>query len=95
LRIVLKPELSQVLNNIAVDMKMNTHLKNVKLIIKGRNPIVLENFSIRGNNIRYFVLPEALPIDTLLIDDGPRINKNKNNLGKRLAYKVVKFSKIN
>jgi len=95
LRIVLKPELSQVPNNIAVDMKMNTHLKNVKLIIKGRNPIVLENFSIRGNIIRYFVLPEALPIDTLLIDDGPRINKNKNNLGKRLAYKVGKFSKIN
>lgn len=67
---------------------MNTHMKNVKLVVKGRNPITLENFSIRGNNIRYFVLPEGLPIDTLLIDDGPKINKNRNSLGKRLAYKV-------
>lgn len=74
--------------SLAVDMRMNTHMKNVKLVVKGRNPITLENFSIRGNNIRYFVLPEGLPIDTLLIDDGPKINKNRNSLGKRLAYKV-------
>ena len=74
---------------LAVDMKMNTHMKNVKLVVKGRNPVSLENFSIRGNVIRYIVLPEPLPIDTLLIDDGPRINKNRNGLSKRLAYKVT------
>ena len=25
-----------------------------------------------GNNIRYIILPDALPLDTLLIDDEPR-----------------------
>lgn len=25
-----------------------------------------------GNNIRYIVLPDSLPLDTLLIDDEPR-----------------------
>ena len=70
---------------------MNTHMKNVKLVVKGRNPVSLENFSIRGNNIRYFILPESLPIDTLLIDDGPKISKNKNNNSKRLAYKVTYY----
>ena len=73
---------------IAVDMRMNTHLKNVKLTVKGKNPVSLENFSIRGNNIRYFVLPESLPIDTLLVDDGPKIPRNKDKIPKRLTFKV-------
>lgn len=50
---------------IAVDMRMNTHLKNVKMTVKNKNPVSLDNFSIRGNNIRYFILPESLPVDTL------------------------------
>ena len=32
----------------------------------------LETLSIRGNNIRYFILPDSLPLDTLLIDDRPK-----------------------
>ena len=28
--------------------------------------------SIRGNNIRYYILPDSVPLDTLLIDDGPK-----------------------
>ncbi len=36
-----------------VDMAMNTHLKAVKLTVKNKNPIPLEQLSIRGNNIRY------------------------------------------
>ena len=67
---------------------MNAHLKNVKLTVKGKNPISLENFSIRGNNIRYIILPEKLPIDTLLVDDGPRVPKYKDKIPKRLTYKV-------
>lgn len=73
---------------LAVDMKMNTHLKNVKLTVKGKNPVSLENYSIRGNNIRYFILSDSLPIDTLLVDDGPKIPKNKDKVPKRLTYKV-------
>ena len=68
---------------------MNTHLKNVKMTIKGKNPVSLENFSIRGNNIRYYVLPESLPIDTLLVDEGPKVQKQKEKIPKRMVYKVV------
>jgi len=55
-----------------VDMQMNTHLKTVKLTSKNRDPQSLDSLSIRGNNIRYFILPDALPLDTLLIDDAPK-----------------------
>jgi len=55
-----------------VDMQMNTHLKAVKLTTRNRDPQALDSLSIRGNNIRYFVLPDALPLDTLLVDDAPK-----------------------
>jgi small nuclear ribonucleoprotein D1 len=52
---------------------MNTHLKAVKLIPKGKNPISLEHLSVRGNNIRYYILPDNLNLDTLLVDiDQPK-----------------------
>ena len=54
-----------------VDIRMNTHLKKVKMQIKGKNPVTLEHYTIRGNNLRYFILPDSLPLDTLLIDDIP------------------------
>ena len=53
-------------------MSMNTHLKAVKMTLKGKDPVQLETLSIRGNNIRYFILPESLPLDTLLVDDEPK-----------------------
>ena len=55
-----------------VDVSMNTHLKTVKMTLKNRDPVQLDTLSIRGNNIRYFILPDSLPLDTLLIDDAPR-----------------------
>ncbi|KAI5118486.1 hypothetical protein M0805_003518 [Coniferiporia weirii] len=55
-----------------VDMQMNTHLKTVKMTMRNRDPQSLDSLSIRGNNIRYFVLPDALPLDTLLVDDAPK-----------------------
>jgi small nuclear ribonucleoprotein D1 len=55
-----------------VDMQMNTHLKTVKMTVKNKNPVHMDALSIRGNNIRYFILPDSLPIDTLLIDDSPK-----------------------
>ncbi|KAI0984657.1 hypothetical protein GJ496_001643 [Pomphorhynchus laevis] len=62
---------------IGVDMSMNTHLKAVKLIIKNREPLSLDFLTLRGNNIRYFILPDSLPLDTLLIDDTPKAKAKK------------------
>lgn len=56
---------------------MNTHLKAVKMTVKGKETIALEHLTIRGNNIRYFLLPESLALETLLIDDAPKV-KTKN-----------------
>jgi len=49
-----------------VDMSMNTHLKKVKMTIKGRDSVNLDSISIRGNNVRYFILPDSLTLDHLL-----------------------------
>jgi small nuclear ribonucleoprotein D1 len=51
---------------------MNTHLKTVKMTVKDREPISLDTLSIRGNNIRYWILPDSLPLDVLLVDDAPK-----------------------
>ncbi|ORY88043.1 hypothetical protein BCR35DRAFT_301947 [Leucosporidium creatinivorum] len=62
----------------AVDLSMNTHLKSVKLTVRNREPQSLDSLSIRGNNIRYYILPDSLPLDTLLIDDAPKAKKRKD-----------------
>lgn len=64
-----------------VDMSMNTHLKNIKMTVKNAEPNHLETLSIRGSNIRYFVLPDSLPLDTLLIDDAPKNRTRRRNAG--------------
>jgi len=56
---------------------MNTHLKAVKMTVKNREPVQLDTLSIRGNNIRYYILPDSLPLETLLIDDAPKSKKKK------------------
>lgn len=58
---------------------MNTHLKTVKMTTRNRDPQSLDTLSIRGNNIRYFVLPDALPLDTLLVDDAPKPKGRKKD----------------
>ena len=58
-------------------MSMNTHLRSVKMTVKGRDPISLDTLSLRGNNIRYYILPESVPLDTLLVDDAPRRKARK------------------
>src|SRR5690554_2445890 len=55
-----------------VDMSMNTHLRAVKMTVKNKDPVSLDSLSIRGSNIRYLILPDSLPLDTLLIDDSPK-----------------------
>uniref|UniRef100_A0A1I8JPC1 snRNP core protein D1 n=1 Tax=Macrostomum lignano TaxID=282301 RepID=A0A1I8JPC1_9PLAT len=66
---------------IGVDVAMNTHLRQVKMTLKNKDPITLDFLSIRGNNIRYIILPDNLPLDTLLVDDTPKIKKKKEGSG--------------
>uniref|UniRef100_UPI00398F8276 small nuclear ribonucleoprotein Sm D1-like isoform X1 n=1 Tax=Pristiophorus japonicus TaxID=55135 RepID=UPI00398F8276 len=66
-----------------VDVSMNTHLNTVKMTlnknirIRNRRPVQLETLSIRGKNIRYFVLPDSLPLDTLLVGVEPKVKSKK------------------
>lgn len=67
----------------SVSPQMNTALRTVKMTTKNKsNPsapgetISLDSINIRGSTIRYFILPDSLPLDTLLIDDQPK-PKNK------------------
>ncbi|EJT82002.1 small nuclear ribonucleoprotein Sm D1 [Gaeumannomyces tritici R3-111a-1] len=60
----------------SVSPQMNTALRNVKMTPRGQDPIPLDAMNIRGSTIRYFILPDSLPLDTLLVDDAPK-PKNK------------------
>ncbi|KAK6841848.1 hypothetical protein PG989_009608 [Apiospora arundinis] len=62
--------------------QMNTALKTVKMTAKGQDPISLDTMNIRGSTVRYFILPDSLPLDTLLIDDSV---KPKNKARKEIA----------
>jgi len=66
-----------------VDIAMNTHLRAVKMTVKGKNPVALDTLSIRGNNIRYVILPDTLNLDNYLADDTPKPKaKTKDTVGK-------------
>jgi len=78
-----------------VDISMNTHLKTVKLTLKGKNPVQvrpsscvprlifliehaisfmqLDSLSIRGNRIRYYILPDSLNLDALLVEEKKKV----------------------
>ena len=44
---------------------------------KGKNPTTYDSLSIRGNNIRCYILPDNLNLDQLLIDDAPKQKPGK------------------
>ncbi|KXJ95856.1 ER protein Pkr1-domain-containing protein [Microdochium bolleyi] len=69
----------------SVSPQMNTALKTVKMTSRGQDPITLDTMNIRGSMIRYFILPDSLPLDTLLIDDSV---KPKNKPRKEVAEKA-------
>jgi hypothetical protein len=52
---------------------------------RNREPVALDALSIRGNNIRYFILADALPLDTLLVDDAPKPKARKKDPAGRGA----------
>lgn len=73
---------------VGVDIAMNMHLKAVKLIPKGKNPMKMDHLSVRGNNIRYVILPDSLNLDTLLVDiDQPKIRpKRPEKPGRMIPF---------
>ncbi|KAH0472801.1 MAG: hypothetical protein KVP17_000311 [Porospora cf. gigantea B] len=73
---------------IGVDVVMNTHLKNVRMTVKGRAPISMDHLTCRGNNIRYYILPDSAPLDTLLIDDTPKNRPTKPKIASILGHMV-------
>jgi small nuclear ribonucleoprotein D1 len=75
-------------------MSMNTHLKAVKLTVKGREAVALDHLTIRGNNIRYFLLPESLPLETLLVDDAPKVRNKKQSRGDQRGAPGDKRRKV-
>lgn len=68
-----------------VDVAMNTHLKAVKVTSKNRGTINLDTLTVRGNNIRYYILPDSLPLETLLIDDAPKAKAKKKDTARGAA----------
>ena len=63
---------------VGVDVSMNIHLKSVKMTsYRGATPTQLDTLTIRGNNIRYVILPDALALDTLLLDEVPKAKAKK------------------
>jgi small nuclear ribonucleoprotein D1 len=41
-------------------------------IRKGKNPVSYATLSVRGSTIRAFLLPDAINVDALLVDDAPK-----------------------
>ncbi|CAI5523256.1 unnamed protein product [Closterium sp. Naga37s-1] len=80
---------------LGVDISMNTHLKTVKLTVKGKNPVALDHLSVRGHTIRYFILPDSLNLDTLLVDDAPRRKAKKQPAGPNLTESIPFRQQLN
>lgn len=63
------------------------------MTLKNREPTQLESLSIRGNNIRYFILPDSLPLDTLLVDIEPKIKSKKREAGERCERTLLQHTR--
>merc|ERR1719235_463735 len=61
-----------------VDVGMNTHFTAAKIAPKEGNPVNINQISVRGSHIRYFILPDSLNLDTLLLGlDTPKQRPKK------------------
>ena len=72
---------------------MNTHLKQVKVQHKGKETQQLEHLTIRGANIRYYLLPESLPLETHLSAESRQRNKKKTLSVNKRSKGIVKKPK--
>ena len=70
---------------VGVDISMNTHLETVKLTLKGKVPVALDHLCIR-DDIRDYILPDSLKLDTLLVDDTPRVKAKKPVAGASVKF---------
>ena len=52
-----------------VDVTMDTHLKSMKMTLKSKDPVQLVTLGIHSCYVCYFILPDNLPLDILLIDN--------------------------
>ena len=67
----------------AVDMQMNTHLKSVRVTTRTSPAVQVDSLSVRGSTIRYYLLPDSLPLDTLLIDQKEKTRQRDKKLPNR------------
>lgn len=61
------------------------------MTVKNRDAVQLDQLSIRGNNIRYFILPDSLPLDSLLIDDTPKAKSKKRQDARGNLFRIFVF----
>ncbi|CAF0804140.1 unnamed protein product [Didymodactylos carnosus] len=66
--------------SVTIALKNGTNVF-AKLIPKNGESIALDFITIRGNNIRYFILPDSLPLDNLLVDDTPKTKVKRERPG--------------
>ena len=52
------------------------------MIWKKKDPMQLDTLSIHGNNMRGFILPDSLPLATLLINDADKVKGHGGCRGK-------------
>jgi small nuclear ribonucleoprotein D1 len=42
-----------------------------------KNPLQLDQLTVRGSSIRYVILPETLQLDSLLVEEESKVKKAK------------------
>jgi small nuclear ribonucleoprotein D1 len=50
----------------SVDPNMNTHLRSVKIVAKGKPKITVPQLTVRGGTIRFYKLPDTIDFDKQL-----------------------------
>ena len=56
------------------------------MTVKDKDPISLDQLTLRGSSIRYVILPETLQLDALLVEEETKAKKAKvphKNKGKK------------
>lgn len=62
---------------VSVAPNMNTVLKDAKMTVKNEDPVSMETINLRGNTIRHYILPETLPLDTMIKQDERRLRTDR------------------
>lgn len=59
---------------VSVAPNMNTTLKDAKMTILNEEPVTLDTVNLRGNTIRYYVLPETIPLDSMITPEKRKLS---------------------